>query len=90
MPANPVPVSARTIPGSPQLTAGGGFTLPQSVFIPHPALQAISTGRVPSPGGPQQSQVIQQHPGIQLRPYPTPDYSASHGIRAVSTKVSPA
>lgn len=89
MAANPVPVAARFLPSSGQFTAGGGFTLPQSVFIPHPSLQAISTGRIPSPGGPVHSLSIQEHPGIQLRPYPTPDYSASHGIRLANIKATP-
>ena len=78
MSLNTVQVSARTIPGSAQVTASGGYTLPQYAFFPHPALQVISSGMIPSPGAAMTAAAFTATPGSQ-RPYPIPVY----GVRSL-------
>lgn len=43
MAINPIPISGRNQKIGP-ITAGGGYTLPQNVFLPHPATQAFGFG----------------------------------------------
>lgn len=88
MAMNPVSNTSRTMPYSPQMTAGGGYTLPQHVFVPHPSLQVISSGFVPSPGGGMQSLMVGTHPAISARPYVSMA-TPTHGIRMAQVKASP-
>jgi len=46
---NAAQISARTLPQGRMITAGGGWTTPQHVFIPHPATQPFSGHMVPNP-----------------------------------------
>jgi hypothetical protein len=91
MAINPVSNTSRDKPMNPQVEANGGYTLPQHVFIPHPALQQISSGNVKSPpatGGVALG--IQAHPAIGTRPLPTgPVGVPTHGIRLAIRKASP-
>jgi hypothetical protein len=88
MALNPVSNTARTMPYSPQMTAGGGYTLPQHVFVPHPSLQALSSGHVPdpNPGGLLSGLVV--HPALAQRSYPGM-VVPTHGIRLANIKQSP-
>jgi len=80
------------------MNAGGGYTLPQQVYIPHPVLQQISTGSIGTPsmvmGVPAMSgaqlpiAVVPLHQAF-MRPYPTASLPGVHGIRMVNVKASP-
>lgn len=43
MAINPIPVGRRTAKMGPT-DAGGGYTLPQNTFLPHPSTQAFGFG----------------------------------------------
>lgn len=87
MAINTIPISARTIGLDPRVTANGSYTLPQYAFIPHPDLQPMSRGMIPNPGIPSQSAQFMAVPGIQQRPYPTPQVPV-YGIRQVQLKIA--
>jgi hypothetical protein len=91
MALNPISNTGRNAPMSPQVTAAGGYTLPQQVFIPHPSLQQISSGNVGSPGNGGVSVNIGNHPGTSARPLMTtgPTGVPTYGIRLAIRKASP-
>lgn len=88
MTLNVIPISRRTSPMDMTVTANGSYTLPRYAFIPHPALQQLSSGMVMGPTSGIQSADFATVPGISQRPYPVPILSG-YGIRSVSIKQSP-
>lgn len=89
MPLLATPVSARTAPYDPRVTANGSYTLPQYAYIPNPQLQQLATGMVAAPGAFVASAAFAAPPGINSRPYPTPSLPI-YGIRTVlNYKTSP-
>ena len=89
MSINTVPISARTAPYNPQVTANGSYTLPQYAFIPHPDLQQLSSGTVkaPTPGMPTAFFVLPQQ--IAARAMPQADNRGVYGIRSIYYKSGP-
>ncbi len=91
MALNPISNTGRTAPMNPQVEANGSYTLPQHVFIPHPSLQQISSGKVNSPpatGGVALG--IQGNPNTVNRLIGTsPSGIPTHGIRLAIRKNSP-
>lgn len=81
MPVNTIQVSRRTMPFDSRIDANGSYTLPQYAFIPHPALQQLSSGMVQSPGAGGQSAGFVQPVAISQRPYPVSPMAATWGIR---------
>lgn len=90
MSVNGLPVSSKTAPYSPQITANGSYTLPQYAFIPHPILQQLSSGQVLAPtlGGMATADFAALQ-GIAQRPYPVPNVPSVYGIRMAVTKTRP-
>jgi hypothetical protein len=88
MSANTIQIAARTAGMDPRITANGSYTLPQYAFIPHPALQQLSSGFVSGPMAPQQSAGFAVVPGVSARPLPT-SMGAVYGIRSLQYKSSP-
>jgi hypothetical protein len=88
MSLNGIPISRRTVAMDMTITANGSYTLPRYAFIPHPALQQLSSGMVQGPNPGIQSADFATVPGIAMRPYPVPSM-AGYGIRSVQLKQSP-
>lgn len=86
---NSIPISHRTLPYSQGITAGGGYTLPQFAFIPHPSLQQLSSGMVNGPSGAAISANFVLPTQFASRPYPTADMGAVYAMRQVIVKRSP-
>jgi|SRR5579862_9386890 len=92
MALNPISNTKRTLPMSMQMTAGGGYTLPQHIFLPHPATQQLGSangGRVMQPAstGMPDGFMLSTHASFSQRPYPQVQMP-SHGIRVSTRKVS--
>jgi hypothetical protein len=88
MSANTIQIAARNMGMDPRITANGSYTLPQYAFIPHPALQQLSSGFVSGPMAPQQSAAFAVVPGMAGRALPTAMGSV-YGIRSLQYKSSP-
>lgn len=86
---NSVPISNRTLPFNQGITAGGGYTLPQYAFIPHPSLQQISTGVVGNPSGATISANFVLPTQFASRPYPVPQMDGVYAMRQVQVKATP-
>lgn len=86
---NSIPVSRRSLPYSQGITAGGGYTLPQYAFIPHPSLQALASGFVPGPSGAGISANFVLPAQFASRPYPVPMMDGVYAMRQVQVKASP-
>ena len=89
MTINSVPISKRTLPYSQGITAGGGYTLPQYAFIPHPALKALASGAVAAPSGAAISANFVLPTQFASRPYPVPTMDGVYAMRQVQVKRSP-
>lgn len=89
MSINVVQVSSRTAPYSPQITASGGFTLPQYAFIPHPDLQQLSSGTVLAPTPGAISAFFALPAQIARRAMPVSDNRGVYGIRSIYYKATP-
>lgn len=89
MTINSVPISRRSLPYSQGITAGGGYTLPQYAFIPHPSLKVLATGQVPSPSGAGISANFVLPTQFASRPYPVPQMDGVYAIRQSIVKTSP-
>lgn len=89
MSINTIPISGRTAPYSPQITANGSYTLPQYAFIPHPDLQQLSSGKVLAPTPGMQSAFFALPAGIAARAMPQASTPSVYGIRAIYYKQSP-
>jgi hypothetical protein len=89
MSINGIPVSSKSAPYSPTITANGSYTLPQYAFIPHPILQQMSSGLVLAPtlGGMQTADFTALQ-GVAQRPYPTPNVPGVYGIRSATFKAT--
>ena len=92
---NPISNTKRNLPMQGQMDAGGGYTLPQHVFIPHPVTQQLqangSHGQVvvaDPRGGSMAEFAILNHPTISNRPYPQVSIPAV-GVRIAIQKQSP-
>lgn len=91
MALNPISNTSRNLPMSMQMTAGGGYTLPQHIFIPHPETQQLGGDfRVdqPTSTGMPHGFILSTHTDFSRRPYPQV-MMPSHGIRVISQKSSP-
>lgn len=89
MSLNSVPISRRTLPYNQGITAGGGYTLPQYAFIPHPSLQQVSSGFVQAPSGAAISANFVLPAQTASRPYPVPQMDGVYAMRQVQVKGSP-
>jgi hypothetical protein len=90
MAVNPISNTSRNAPLNPTVEANGSYTLPQQVYVPHPSLQQISTGRIGNPTSPILSQQVFNHPGITARPMPQGASGyPTHGIRVAIRKATP-
>lgn len=86
---NTIPISARTSPYEPRVTANGSYTLPQYAFIPHPALQQLSSGMVLAPTPGMISAFFSLPRGIASRTMPVADTPSVYGMRAIYYKSTP-
>lgn len=89
MSVNTIPISARNAPYDPKVTANGSFTMPQFAFIPHPALQQLSSGTVMAPTPGMQSAFFALPGPIAARAMPQADNRGVYGIRAIYYKSVP-
>lgn len=90
MSINTVPISARSLPWQQSTTAGGGFTMPQHVYYPHPSTQPLSFGHVPQPSTGMTPTVAITAPGLLAsRPMPGASGNGAYAVRSVHFKASP-
>jgi hypothetical protein len=89
MAINTIAISQRTLPWDPHITATGGYTLPKHVYIPHPSLQAISSGHIPQPSTGMQATVLVTPNLTAGRPMPGMRGNGVYGIRSVHFKATP-
>lgn len=87
MSLNTAMVAPRALPYNMASTAQGGYTLPQHVFIPSPALRAVAGAVIPGPMNAPPSHYAA--PQQLQRPYPVPSMPTLYGIRALNAKTSP-